>query len=77
MPTKYWRSLEAIEQLNGLERPGFAIEFMRRNARYRRGYTRLLRQLSKAGTDPDAARAAFARRWGLRFCPRSSCPYRA
>lgn len=77
MSTEYWRSPEAIEQLNRLERPGFAVEFLRRNARYRRGYRRLVRQLSEAGTAPDAARAAFARRWGLRFCSRSSCSCRA
>ncbi|MHC2721943.1 transcriptional regulator domain-containing protein [Bradyrhizobium diazoefficiens] len=35
MPTQYWRSPETIERLNRLERPGFALEFLRRNADYR------------------------------------------
>ena len=32
MPTEYWRSPETIDRLNRLERPGFAVEFLRRNA---------------------------------------------
>jgi len=32
MPTQYWRSPETIDHLNRLERPGFAVEFLRRNA---------------------------------------------
>jgi hypothetical protein len=69
MPTQYWRSAETIEQLNSLERPGFAIEFLRRNAGYRRGYTHLLRHINENGAEPEAARSTFARQWGLRFRP--------
>ena len=32
MPPEYWRSPETIDRLNRLERPGFAVEFLRRNA---------------------------------------------
>ncbi|HET6608941.1 MAG TPA: DUF6499 domain-containing protein [Rhodopila sp.] len=69
MQTKYWRAPETIEQLNRLERPGFAVEFLRRNADYRRGYAHLLRQISEGALDPDVARAEFAHQWGLRFRP--------
>ena len=70
MPTQYWRSPETIDHLNRLERPGFAVEFLRRNAEYRRDYTRIQRQIARDHVDAESARADFARRWGLRFCPR-------
>ena len=70
MPISFWRSSETIQQLNRLERPGFAIEFLRRNAGYRRDYARTLRQIARGAIDPDSARSALARRWGLCFCPR-------
>ena len=69
MPFSFWRSSEAMEQLNRLDRAGFAVEFLRRNAGYRRDYVRTLRQIA-GGVDSDAARFELARRWGLSFCPR-------
>ena len=44
MPISFWRSSDPVEQLNRLDRPGFAIEFLRRNVGYRSDYTRTLRQ---------------------------------
>ncbi|HWL19183.1 MAG TPA: DUF6499 domain-containing protein [Bradyrhizobium sp.] len=70
MPISFWRSSDTVEQLNRLDRPGFAIEFLRRNAGYRSDYTRTLRQIARGATDPGTARSGLARRWGLRFCPR-------
>lgn len=70
MPISFWRSSDAIEQLNRLERPGFALEFLRRNAGYRHDYKRTLRQIARGQADPGSARSELARRWGLRFCPR-------
>ncbi len=70
MPISFWRSSEAIEQLNRLQRPGFALEFLRRNASYRQDYKRTLRRIARGQTDPGSARSELARRWGLRFCPR-------
>ncbi|MCQ8280142.1 DUF6499 domain-containing protein [Acetobacteraceae bacterium KSS8] len=67
MPTEYWRSPETIDRLNRLERPGFAVEFLRRNALYRRDFVRTKRHLARPTVDAEAARAALARRWGLRF----------
>jgi hypothetical protein len=69
MPTEYWRSPETIDSLNRLERPGFAAEFLRRNALYRRDFARMQRQIARASVDAEAARVSLARRWGLRFRP--------
>lgn len=69
MPTEYWRSEETIERLKQLERPGFAVEFLRRNPDYQQDYARLLRQTSRDQARAEAARTAVARRWGLRFRP--------
>lgn len=67
MPRSFWRSADAVKQLNHLERPGFALEFLRRNAAYRGDYARTQRRIARRGVDPDEARADLARRWGLRF----------
>lgn len=69
MPTEYWRSPETIDRLNRLERPGFAAEFLRRNADYRRDFARTQRLIARASVDAEAARVGLARRWGLRFRP--------
>ncbi|WP_225184160.1 DUF6499 domain-containing protein [Bradyrhizobium sp. NBAIM03] len=69
MPTQYWRSPETIERLNRLERPGFALEFLRRNADYRRDFARTERQIARGESDPNTIRTIFARRWRLRCCP--------
>jgi hypothetical protein len=69
MPTSSWRSPDTIEQLNRLDRSGFALEFLRRNADYQRDYKRTLRQIARGNVDPDMARSRLARRWGLRFRP--------
>lgn len=74
MPTEYWRSPETIERLKHFERPGFAVEFLRRNADYRRDYVRTQRQIARNSVDAEAARSDLARRWGLRFRPRSAEP---
>ncbi len=75
MPTEYWRSPETIDHLNRLERPGFAVEFLRRNADYRRDFARTSSARSRAHhVDAETARADFARRWGLRFRPRPELP---
>lgn len=69
MPTQYWRSQETIERLNRLERPGFALEFLRRNADYRRDFARTERQIACGDSDADTIRMSFARRWRLRCRP--------
>jgi len=69
MPTEYWRAPETIDRLSRLERPGFAVEFLRRNHDYRRDFVRTQRQIARASVDAETARAGLARRWGLRFRP--------
>ncbi|MHC2624206.1 hypothetical protein ACVIW2_006238 [Bradyrhizobium huanghuaihaiense] len=69
MPTQYWRSPETIERLNRLERPGFALEFLRRNADYRRDFARTERQIARGESDHNTIRTSFARRWRLRCRP--------
>lgn len=71
MPITDWRSPETIEELNRLDRPGFAAELLRRNSAYRRDYARTLRQIERGVVDPDQARSNLAHRWGLRFRLRS------
>ncbi len=69
MPTEYWRAPETIDRLNRLERPGFAVEFLRRNPDYRRDFVRTQRQIARASVDAETASVSLARRWGLRFRP--------
>ena len=69
MPPEYWRSPETIDRLNRLERPGFAAEFLRRNADYRRDFEQAQRQIARDDVDPETVRSSLARRWGLRFRP--------
>lgn len=69
MPTEDWRSPETVERLKRLERPGFAVEFLRRNTDYRRDYARTERLIARHSVDEAAARARLARRWGLQFRP--------
>ncbi len=70
MSLSSWRSPETVEYLNRLDRPGFAIEFLRRNAGYRDDYAQTLRQTARLTDDPSPVRTALARRWGLCFRPR-------
>ncbi len=67
MPKSFWRSADAVAQLNQLERAGFALEFLRRNPAYRDDFARMQRHIAYRRVDPDKASADLARRWGLRF----------
>lgn len=70
MKTTPWQSPDAIVQLNHLDRPGFAFEFLRRNRSYRRDYRHVSRDVTRGETDAADAQSRLARRWGLQFCPR-------
>ena len=48
MPKSFWRSADAVAQLNQLERAGFALEFLRRNPAYRDDYVRTQRRIARA-----------------------------
>ncbi|MGY3441297.1 transcriptional regulator domain-containing protein [Bradyrhizobium sp. USDA 4473] len=67
MPTEDWRSPETIERLKRLERPGFAVEFLRRNPDYRRDYLQTERLIARQLLEQEPAWAALARRWRLQF----------
>jgi hypothetical protein len=67
MPTSFWRSPDAANRLNRLDRSGFAVEFLRRNADYRHDYTQTRLQIARGQTDSSSARSSLARRWGLSF----------
>jgi hypothetical protein len=77
MPTSFWRSEETQEQLNRLDRSGFAVEFLRRNPDYRTDYHRTRHRIAQGRLDEDAGRLDLARRWGLLFRPRSRCSGRS
>ena len=74
MATPDWRSPETIERLSRLGRPEFAVEFLRRNANYRRDYALTVRQIESEGLDRTDAWARLASRWGLRVCPNPDVP---
>lgn len=54
-------------QLLGLDRHGFALEFLRRNPEYRKDFRNILKKLRAGHTDLETALMRFSRRWGLRF----------
>ena len=69
MPTAFWRSPDIREWLNSLDRPGFAVEFLRRNPDYSADYEQTFRQLENGGIDAYVLRSGLAHRWGLALCP--------
>jgi hypothetical protein len=69
MPTPFWRSETAQDQLNRLDRPGFAVEFLRRNPDYRNDCLQTRQRITQGDLEAQTAQAALARRWGLRFRP--------
>lgn len=69
MPTPFWSSPIVRDRLNRLERPGFSIEFLRRNPRYRKDFARTRHRIAQGAVDAKAASAKLAHRWGLVFCP--------
>ena len=69
MPTEYWRSPETIDHLNRLERPGFAVEFLRRNAEYRRDFARIQRQIARDHVDAESARVGSRPTMGVAVSP--------
>ena len=63
-----WRSSRAYEDIQSLDAPGLAWEFLRRNSIFmhdRRALERAMRQRILTHAEKDA----FALKWGLRFRP--------
>ncbi|PWB95173.1 transcriptional regulator domain-containing protein [Methylosinus sporium] len=67
MPTNFWKSPDSIKQLNDLDPSGFALEFLRRNPKYRQDYRETLRRIERGVVDEATALSSLARRWGLQF----------
>lgn len=70
-PKSDWRPFRAASDLNRLEPPGFAQEFLRRNPRYRQDYAHMARRIAAGAVSEDVATADLACRWGLSFPRRS------
>jgi len=68
-----WRSPRAYEDLRSLDAPGFAWEFLRRNADFLHDHEKLERAASQGSLDP-AEVDAFTQRWGVRFRERHPQP---
>ena len=64
MSRAYWRSPGAYKELQTLDAPGFASQFVKRNPDYVRDRERLEQMAREGALDPAEA-DAFARRWGL------------
>jgi hypothetical protein len=67
MPTNFWKSPDSIKQLNHLDPSGFALEFLRRNPKYRHDYRETRRRIERGLVDEATALSCLARRWGLQF----------
>jgi hypothetical protein len=61
-----WTSPAAYEELESLDAPGFAWEYLDRNPDFAQDRRRLERA-DRRGVLTQAEADAFARRWGLRF----------
>jgi hypothetical protein len=61
-----WTSPAAYEELESLDAPGFAWEYLARNPDFAQDRRRLERA-DRRGVLTQAEADAFARRWGLRF----------
>jgi hypothetical protein len=66
MPQADWRSTAPYDDKRKLDAPGFAFEFLRRNAEFIRDHQRLVR-LARRNALSRKSRETFAQRWGLRF----------
>lgn len=70
-PASDWRSQASGEKLMQLNRSQFAIEFLRRNPRYRDDYQNTLNRIAVGELDHDSAMEQLGRRWGLTFPARA------
>ncbi len=67
MPTPFWHTQIMVDGLRRLDRPGYAVEFLRRNPRYREGHTTLARRMIEQPERAAEYREDWERRWGLFF----------
>ena len=69
--TSDWRSAQVADVMKRLERPGFAVEFLRRSPVYRTDYTSTRRRIAAGAASAGRPLADLAPRWGLSFPFRS------
>ena len=62
--TANWRSPEAADALNGLDRSDLAWEFLRRNPEFRQHYATILDRIASNAISEEAAVAELSDRWG-------------
>lgn len=67
MPTPPPRSRRSGQKPDSLGRAEFAAAFLQRNRRYRTDRDQMNRRVAEDAAGENAARAAFARQWGLSF----------
>lgn len=74
-PTPDWRSPSTAEKLMQLDRPRFAVEFLRRHPGYNEDYRNTQAQIASGSLAYDPGMERLARRWGLSFpaCARHPC----
>jgi hypothetical protein len=66
MSRAYWRSPGTYAELQSLDAPGIAYEYLKRDPEFLEDQERLRKATRTDSLDPAEA-DAFARRWGLRF----------
>jgi len=76
-PASDWRSVTRYDYLMRLDRPGFAWEFLRRNAAYQEDYEAFVREAASDAEAEDRLAAILGRRWGLSFRRRSAASCRS
>lgn len=74
-PASDWRSASTAQKLMRLDRPQFAIEFLRRHPGYNKDYRSTHDQIAAGLLTRDAGMERLASRWGLSFpaCTRYRC----
>lgn len=65
--TSDWRSRIEATDLDHLERPELAAEFLRRNRQYRRDHERMARSVGRGDLSEADAQAELGSKWGLSF----------
>jgi hypothetical protein len=66
-PASDWKHQASAEKLMQLNRSQFALEFLRRNPRYKDDYQSTLSRIATGELDQESGMEQLARRWGLTF----------
>lgn len=74
-PASDWRSASTAQKLMRLDRPQFAVEFLRRHPGYNEDYRNTQNQIAAGALPHNAGMERLALRWGLSFpaCARRRC----